>query len=125
MTQTTPFSQAELTDIRRFCGYSAYAAFGYVLGPDMATLDIQCAAMSDAEQAVVRTIYLATLYGLETAVPTAGGNLATDKAAVWTHNKSEVADRASLLDLWRLRLCEFVGAKPGPGLRIPGRLTRT
>lgn len=113
---TVPFTAAQLTDIRRFAGYAAFAAFGYVLSPDMATLDTQCANMSDAEQKVVLTIFLPNLYTLETAIVTAAANLATDVAAVWTHNKQEVQDRTALFNLWRRRLCTFVGCVPGPDL---------
>lgn len=126
MPQTVPFTAAELTDIRRFCGYAAFAAFGYVLGgSEMATLDTQCADMSDSEQAVVRNTYLPTLNTLETAIPTASDNLDTDQAAVWYHNKNEVSDRVALFNRWRLMLCEFVGCAPGRGLPRSGRLLRT
>jgi hypothetical protein len=125
MAQTTPFTAAELTDIRRFAGYAAYAAFGYVLSPEMATLDTQCADMSDAEQAVVRTTYLANLYTLETGILTAATNMGTDIAAVWTRNKSEAADRVDLFNSWRLRLCNFIGCVPGKELRGTGRVVRT
>ena len=71
--------------------------------------------LDPTEVTVVQT-YLGTLRGLETAVPGAGQNLDTDKAAVWTHNRDEVADRLSLLDTWRRRLCGFLGVPLGPAL---------
>lgn len=126
MAQTTPFTAAELTDIRRFCGYAAYAAWGYVLSPDMATLDVQCEKMSDAEQAVVRTTFLPNLYTLENAIPASSPNLMTDAAGIWTHNKNEVGDRIALFNHWRRRLCTFIGCTPGPDLNGGGgRVVRT
>ena len=44
----------------------------------------------------------------------AGANLDTDVAAVWTHNKREVADREALFTNLRKKLCEFLGVPPGP-----------
>lgn len=125
MAQTTPFTQAELTDIRRFAGFAAFAAWGYIFSGDMATLDTQCAAMSNAEQAVVRLTYLAVLPGLESAVYAAGSNLDTDAASVWTHNKSEVADRTRLYNQCRREMCSFIGVRPGEGLRGAGQTVRT
>ena len=110
----------EKTDIRRFCGFGVYGgipdqAFGYRFFQHYGTLEFKMNNMSEAEEAVVRT-YLETLAKLETAVPTASNNLDTDKAAVWTHNKSEVRDRLALFDAWRKRLCDFFGTPPGPYL---------
>ena len=115
-----PFSDAEKTDIRRFCGYPAYGAapagfqnwrFYQVYG----LMEFRLANLSDAEMAVVRR-YLATLYTLEAAIPAAGNNLDTDQAAVWSRNRDEPADRAALFDGWCRRLCGFLGLPPGPAL---------
>lgn len=115
--QASPFTAVELTDIRRFAGYTAYAAYGYILSPDMATLDVQLAGMSNEEQDVVRTTFLPALKTLETAVLAASANLDTNVAAVWTHNKNEVSDRVNLFNYMRRRLVTFIGCKPGPDLR--------
>jgi hypothetical protein len=117
MPQTTPFTAAEITDIRRYCGFPAFAAFGYIFGASgMANLDLQIAGMTDTEQAVVRTKYLPVLAILEAAVTDAGANLDTDVAAVWTRNRSEVADRTALYNAKRRELCGFFGVKPGAAL---------
>jgi len=63
---------------------------------------------------VVTGTFLNQLSLLEQAIPAASENLDTDQAAVWTHNKNEVTDRAKLLDYWRQRLCDFLGVPPGP-----------
>lgn len=113
------FTSAQLVDIRRFCGYPAYGD-GAVVFPapwimrQYLALEYRLNHMSSDEGAVVVTTYLTNLYALETAIPTASDNLDTDQAAVWVHNKNEVRDRADLLDMWRKRLCDFLGVPQGP-----------
>jgi len=118
------FLDSEKTDIRRLCGYPAYG--GTAAGFEnwrfyqaYGLLEFRMNNLSDAEEAVVRR-YLANLNIMETAVPLAAQNLDTDQAAVWTHNREEVADRTALFDDWRRRLCSFFGLPPGPGLASPG-----
>jgi hypothetical protein len=126
-TQTlssAPFSDAEKTDIRRFCGYPAYGAGasgfqGWRFFQAYGLLEFRLNNLAPAEYQVVRS-YLATLYGLESAVPAAGGNLDTDAAAVWQHNANEVRDRERLFDGWRRRLCGFFGLPYGPALDAGG-----
>lgn len=118
------FTDAEKTDIRRHCGYPAYgsapSAFqGYRFFTAFGQLEYKINNLAVAEEAVART-YLTTLAGLETAIAGAGANLDTDEAAVWKHNKSEVADRAALYDQWRRRFCGFLGVPTGPALSDGG-----
>ncbi|MBW4024951.1 MAG: hypothetical protein HIU92_17780 [Proteobacteria bacterium] len=111
------FSDAEKTDIRRFCGYPAYGAGssgfqGWRFFQAYGLLEFRMNNLSAAEEAVSRT-YLGTLRGLEAAVPQSAQSLDTDQAAVWTRNKDEVQDRFALLDEWRRRLCSFLGVPSG------------
>lgn len=124
--QTTPFTEAELTDIRRFCGFPAYAAFGYIFGGTaMANADWQLSQMTNEQQTVVRTIYLVPLYAQEAAVVASGANMGTDVAAVWTRNRTERQDRQAQFDAKRRELCGFIGVSPGPFLNAGGgRVTR-
>lgn len=122
MSDTIPavFTDAQKTDIRRFCGYPAYGAGpagfqGWRFFQAYGLLEFRMNNLSSAEAAVV-TNYLTTLYGLESAVPDAGTRLDTAEAAVWTRNPYEVRERAALFDDWRRRLCAFMGVPPGPGL---------
>jgi len=115
-TNTGPFTDAERTDIRRFCGYEAYGtpASGFQswrFFVEYGTLEYRMTNMSTAEIAQVRS-KLSDLYVLEAAIPAAAANLDTDKAAVWTHNKTEVAERKQLFNYWRRQLCEFIGIPP-------------
>ena len=122
------FSDSEKTDIRRYCGYGVFGMGqplpqnGYRFSTRYGVLEYKMITMGTAEEAVVRTTYLANLATLETAVVGASSNLDTDKAAVWTHNKNEVQDRLDLFDTWRLRLCNFLGLPPGPELSGPGQI---
>jgi len=112
--------ESDKVDIRRFCGYPAYGAGpagfqGWRFFQAYGLLEYRLNNMDPTEVTVVQT-YLGTLRTLEQAVPAAGNNLDTDKAAVWTHNKNEVADRLALFDGWRRRLCGFIGVPAGPAL---------
>lgn len=117
---------AQLTDVRRFMGYPlngttmtitndqdlVYGYFGMVV----MSLQQRLTTLSASEEAVLTATYLTPLYTLETAIFGAGANLDTDVAAVWTRNRSEVADRMKLFDNWRRRMCVFIGFAPGPDL---------
>ena len=113
------FTDAQLVDIRRFCGYPVYGS-GAVVFPAPWTmkqymaLEYKLQNINTDEANVVINTYLANLTTLETAIPAASANLDTDAAAVWTHNKNEQRDRERLFDGWRMRLCQFLGVPPGP-----------
>lgn len=117
------FTEAEKTDVRRFCGYAAYGggqplpASGYRFSTQYGVLEYKLNTLGTAEESVVRTTYLTPLATLETDIITGvRANLDTDVAAVWTHNKDEYADRKTLFNGVRRELCHFLGIPPGPGL---------
>ena len=116
------FTDAEKVDIRRFCGYGLYGgaqplpASGYRFSKQYGVLEYKLNTLGTAEDAVARTTDLANLATLETAIFGAGANLDTDAAAVWTHNKREVADRRDLFNGARRDFCAFLGVSPGPAL---------
>ena len=121
------FSDAEKTDIRRFCGYPAYGSSansntGYRFMTAYGVLEFKLNNLSAPEEVVVRTTYLANLATLETAIVGASANLDTDSASVWKHNKNEVGDRVGLLDKWRSDLCDYLGVPTGPGLKTGLRM---
>lgn len=127
-TSTAPFvfTDAQKTDIRRFCGYPAYGAGasgfqGWRFFQAYGLMEYRLNNLSSAEGAVVVS-YLSALYVLETAIPQAAQNLDTEAAAVWTHNANEVRDRGRLFDDWRRRLCVFLGLPPGPAM-VSGGIT--
>jgi hypothetical protein len=120
----TAFTDAQKTDIRRFCGYPAYgegaAGFNsWRFFQAYGTLEYRMNNLSPAEIAVTLQ-YLATLNTLEAAVPPTSENLDTESAAAWTHNADELRDRTALFDGWRRRLCGFLGVAPGPALEPAG-----
>lgn len=119
-TNVPPLQSAELVDARRFCGYPAYGAGAsgmqsWRFFTAYGMLEFRLANLSDDEINVVRN-YLGQLGTLEAAIIGAAANLDTDKAAVWTRNSGEVADRESLFTSWRARLCGFLGVPLGPAL---------
>jgi hypothetical protein len=118
------FSDAEKTDVRRFCGYPVYGnassgGLGWRFYQAYGLLEYRMQHLTDAEEAVTRT-QLQVLGGLETALARSGDNLDTESAANWTRNPGEPGDRARLFDDLRRRLCAFLGVPAGPGLAVGG-----
>ena len=116
----TTLTDAEKTEVRRFCGYPVYGGPAANLQSwrfyqTFGLMEFRMNNLSGAELSVVRR-YIATLSGLEMAVPRSGDNLDTDQADVWTRNRQEPRDREQLFDGWRRRLCGFLGIPPGPSL---------
>lgn len=114
------FTDAERTDIRRFCGYPAYgngtAGYqGWRFNQAYGAMEFRIQHLSGAEEAVVRR-YLGELCLLERQVPAAGDTLDTAAAGEWTRNDDELRARLALLDDWRRRLCGFLGVPAGPAL---------
>ena len=116
----------QLSDTRRFAGYPLLAdtvaddsrdfAYGWV-GPGVwQTLEHRLTNLRAEEESTLINTYLTTLATLEGQITGAGANLDTDAAGPWTHNRNEVADRTALFDLWRRRMCGFLGIAPGPAL---------
>lgn len=111
-------TDAQRTDVRRFCGYPAYgngnSGFqSWRFFTAYGVLEFKLSNLAPAELTVVQT-YLAQLAPLEVGILDAAANLDTASAAVWTRNPSEVRDRERLYDGWRKRLCSFLGVPPGP-----------
>jgi hypothetical protein len=120
MSGTTGFTDAQKTDVRRYCGYPAYGAGaagfqGWRFFQAYGLLEFRLNNLAPAEIVVVGN-YLTALATLEFAVTEAGSRLDTAEAAVWTRNPYEVRERAALFDDWRRRLCGFLGLPPGPAL---------
>jgi hypothetical protein len=118
-------TDAQITDVRRYAGYqlagtptptSSNDLAYLVVGMRQMSLVERLSSLSAAEEAVLTTTYLANLNTLEAAIVAAAANLDTDEAAVWKHNKNEVADRDRLFDSWRIRMCGFLGFAPGPSI---------
>jgi hypothetical protein len=110
------FTTAELVAIRKFCGYRARTTAVLVWEAGAGDLEYILARMEDDEAEQVRTVYLTKLQELEDNILLAGDAIDTDEAAIWKRNRNEMGDRTALYNGTRLRLCQFLGAKPGPGL---------
>jgi len=105
-------TEAEKTDTRRFCGYPALA--GQAAFYRSAPLEFRLTHLSAPEQAVLRDM-LATLRGLEQAIPATGATLDTAQAAIWSRNPNELRERTALFGNWCHRLCLFLGVPAGTG----------
>ena len=123
---STALSNAERVDVRRFCGYS-------VMGPNNASFAsyrfFQAYGMMEyrltnlaAEEFQQLRQYLGQLYQLEQAILNASSGLDTAKAAVYTRNPYEMAERYKLFRKWRCALCDFLGVPPGPALGARGSI---
>lgn len=123
MTLTTQ----QVADVRRFAGYPMLGedtpadatrdfAYGFVSPGVWETLFSRLANITPENETTLIGVFLTNLYALETAITSASSNLDTDQAAVWKHNKNEIADRSALFDDWRRRMCYFLGIPPGPSL---------
>ena len=122
----------QLVDVRRYCGYSlsgntTFYPYRELVYSNVSyfgiSLDSRLANLSDEEETTIVTYFLVNLPLREAEVQAAADNLDTDRAAVWTRNKNEVADRRELFTRLRLELCSFLGFSPGRGLQV-GRLVR-
>ncbi len=118
------FTDTQLTDIRRFCGFGMYGDGSVVGGaPWMMTyylaLEYKLQHMSTAEGAVV-VARLADLNTLEAAIPAASSTLNVAQAGPFTRNANEIRDRMALFNTWRRELCAFLMIQPGPGLPAAG-----
>lgn len=113
-------------DVRRFAGFPLLAdsvaddtrdfAYGWVSPGVWQTLHHRLANLRPEEETTLIDVYLAKLATLESEIVAASENLDTDVASVWSRNKTEVQDRAALFDMWRRRMCAFIGIAPGPSL---------
>jgi len=113
-------SDAEKTDARRFMGYPVFGAdragnMGWRFYQASGATEYRLNNLSGSEEGVLRG-YLATLHGLERAIPAMGAGLDTASAAGWVRNPAELVERERLFDRWRRRLCAFLGVPPGPAL---------
>lgn len=118
-------TEAQITDVRRYAGFQASGVPALTANNDIAYLVFgtrqmslveRLSTLSASEEAVLVNTYLANLATLENSIVAASANLDTDEAAVWKHNKNEIADRERLFDGWRRRMCAFLGFAPGPGI---------
>lgn len=122
------FNDAEKTDIRRFAGYGLAGggqplpASGYRFSTAYGVLEYKMNTLGAAEETVART-FLVNLTALESDIMGSTGvrtNLDTAVAAVWTHNKNELRDRANLFNSVRRQFCGFLGIPTGPELGAGG-----
>ena len=120
------FTDQDLVDIRRFCGYGALGNtshggsslmfFRYY--PEYATLEYRMSNLTDPEVALVQGQYLPNLTQLEQDIYGVRGTLTAAQAAVYYHNDHELEDRTELYNYFRKQLCAFFQIPPGPFLAM-------
>ncbi len=119
------FTDQQLVDIRRFCGYPALGdgnvvfPFPWIMKQYLA-LEYRLTHLSTDEGNTLVTTYLTPLYAMETDLGTVYSNLDTAAAGPWQHNANEQRDKVRLFDYWRRRLCTFLDIPPGPNLAAGG-----
>lgn len=120
------FADADIVDVRRYCGYEAYGAgtagfqsWRYTQAYGLLEFRLRNLTATEANVVLQK---LSELRALEAAVPATSSNLDTDQAAVWTHNRNELRDRMGLYTTWRRELCSFLGIPPGPRMGQAGTL---
>lgn len=129
----------QIVDVRRYTGYSVtgdsiYNAYRELVYSDVSYMGIalddptgvggRLAHLSNEELNTLQNYYLPTLAAREADIQTATANLDTDKAAIWTHNKSEIAERRDVFTQLRIELCHWLGFSPGPNIQASNRLVR-
>jgi hypothetical protein len=121
---TATLSDAEKALVRGYCGYQSYGngASGFLpwqFSPQYLTLEFQMNNRRPEEYQEIRG-RVTEIQILDQAIPGAGANLDTDAASVWTHNKNEVSERAALMRMRCLKLCQILAIDPGEGLAASG-----
>lgn len=126
-------TNAQIVDTRRFMGYSVSGNSTFFSLREPVYTDVTYAGLSietrlnnlqPEEETVLIERFLKPLNDREREIQGAADNLDTDQAAVWKHNKNEIADRRGLFTQLRVDLCAFLGFPPGPMLATPNRLVR-
>ena len=115
--QPAVLTEQQKVDCRRHCGLPVYGlgvgttppTFGYRYYEWYLIFEYRLNNLSIDEANTLTGTYLVNCNSLEQAILGASGNLDTDRAAVWWHNKQEVSDRFRLYKLWCDRLIEFLG----------------
>lgn len=124
--QAFQFADADIVDIRRYCGYPFYGAgvAGFQSWRYFTEYGLEEFRIRNytATEAAVVLAKLATLRQLEAAVIAVSGNLDTAQAAVWTHNPDEFRDQVQLYTERRMDFCATLGVPPGPGLKPQGSI---
>lgn len=121
------------TDVRYYMGYSVagdpdaspYRELAYSNVSYMGlSLDYRLDNLTASEEARITGFFLPNLTLRESEIQGAAANLDTDRAAVWTRNRDEVADRTHLFTQLRRDLCGFLGFPAGSALSRANRLVR-
>ena len=125
MTNPTGFSDAEKTDIRRFCGYPAYGAGpwgfqGWRFFQAYGLLEYRMNNLSCRGRSSVPHLSRHAAWTGGCRPPSRPEPRHETRQPSGPATQDEVRDRFALLDEWRRRLCSFLGFPPGPSFVDPG-----
>ena len=119
------FTDQQLVDIRRFCGFPALGdgnvvfPFPWIMKRYLA-LEYRLTHLGTSEGTTLVQTYLTPLYAMESDLDAIYTNLDTASAGPWQHNANEQRDKVRLFNYWRRRLCTFLDVLPGPQLDDAG-----
>ena len=125
------FTDQEMTDIRRVCGYPPIgtlllAGTPFGMNPIAYRLQVndfeaRLRGLTPTEEISARAVLRDTL-AVEASMFTMNEGLDVDTAAVFKRNPLEMQERLQLLGWYRQRLLASLGAPAGPGLGAPSSL---
>jgi len=121
---STPITDDEKVDIRRFCGYSLYGNsasgfLGYRFFEAQGFLEYRMINCAPSEAQRIRR-FMALIFPLEDVIATASGNMDTLEAGPLKLDPREVAKRVDLMNVYRVQLVNFLGVPPRPDLEDAG-----
>lgn len=123
----------QLVDLRFYMGWSVTgnttsAPYRELVYSDVSyfglSIDYRLSNLSQEEENVVTGYFLPNLKSRRDEIQAAADNLDTDRAAIWTRNRSEVGDRTALYNALRRELCSFLGFQPGAMITSANRTVR-
>lgn len=120
---SAPFTLTEKTWIRWACGYgmegnvaSGFASWRFFQAFGVLDFKLVDGNLTPSEYQIARQM-LGEISTLRTAMIAISSSLNVGKAAVYTRNPRELAERRSLLRDWRMQLLGLMQLPPGPDMQ--------
>lgn len=121
MDEAYQFTDAQLVQLRRYCGFptmgnSVGKATDGVLTNVYGQLEYRLSTTTVEEATSYILPSLIILQKLEDAILAAACNLRADQIAIWKRNQTEIQERNALYNRRRKDLCDYLGVGYGPAL---------
>lgn len=131
MTDATPslpvytFTDAQMVDIRRFCGYPARGTANNMFNSNLfftwfEELQYRAMNLSPAEGAIVANEYLVQINGARRDIFNARANQTALASGSVTFRDNEMEIRRGEYERLCYELCNFFGVGPGPNFGVGG-----